>query len=202
MNRIVVGIAGGTAAGKTTVCNELIRKLGNNSVTYIECDSYYKDLRDIPYEKREELNLDHPDAIEFELLISHLKILIAGHSVQAPVFDFSARQRGTQIKILHPNQVILIDGILLLVNKELRNLIDIKVYLSEDPDIRLIRRLIRDTTVRNRTMESIIKQYLKTVRPMHNELVEPSKEHADIKGISNQETIDQIYETIVRKLAI
>jgi uridine kinase len=192
---LVIGVAGGTASGKTTVVARIVESLGRDQVTVIEHDRYYRDRSDLRLEERAALNFDHPDALETDLLVSHLKALRAGEAVQVPVYDFTLHTRRPVTETLHPRPAIIVEGILVFVDAALRDLMDIKVFVDTDPDIRFIRRLQRDVAERGRTMAAVIDQYLSTVRPMHLEFVEPSKRYADIiipQGGHNPVAIDML----------
>ncbi|MGH2594054.1 MAG: uridine kinase [Anaerolineae bacterium] len=178
--RIVIGVAGGTGSGKTTVAQEIVKRVRPDRLTYIQHDSYYRDWSELPLADRDHRNFDHPDSLETELLIDHLKQLREGRAIDLPVYDFRAHSRTSATRRVEPNPVILVEGILIFVEKALRDLIDVKVFVDTDADLRFIRRLKRDIAERSRTMESVIDQYLATVRPMHLEFVEPSKRYADL----------------------
>jgi uridine kinase len=177
---IIIGVAGGTASGKTTVSQEILRAVGSNRLAYIEHDAYYRDLSHLPLAERKTFNFDHPDSLENELLVAHLEALLAGQAIHVPVYDFASYVRTDALTPVTPKRVILVEGILIFVDKNLRDLMDIKIYVDTPADMRFIRRLQRDTTERGRTVEHVIAQYLETVRPMHLEFVEPSKRYADI----------------------
>jgi uridine kinase len=179
MDPVVVGVAGGTGSGKTTVAREILRRAGTNQISLIQHDAYYKDLSDLPPAQRAMQNFDHPDALDNGLLIAHLKELKAERVVEIPVYDFTTHTRTAETVRVKPHRVILVEGILLFADEALRQLMDVKIYVDTDSDIRFIRRLQRDIAERGRTMESVIRQYLATVRPMHQEFVEPSKRYAD-----------------------
>lgn len=178
--RIVIGVAGGTGSGKTTVAQEIVKRVGPDRLTYIQHDSYYRDWSELPLADRDHRNFDHPDSLETELLIDHLKQLREGRAIDLPVYDFRTHSRTSATRRVEPKPVILVEGILIFVEKALRDLIDVKVFVDTDADLRFIRRLKRDIAERSRTMESVIDQYLATVRPMHLEFVEPSKRYADL----------------------
>ena len=180
MQPVVIGVAGGTGSGKTTVAREILKRAGTRQISLIQHDAYYKALSDLPIAQRAMFNFDHPDALDNELLIAHLKELKAGRAIDMPVYDFKTHTRTKQVQRVEPSRVILVEGILIFADKELRQLMDVKIYVDTDPDIRFIRRLQRDIAERGRTMESVIHQYLATVRPMHQEFVEPSKRYADV----------------------
>jgi uridine kinase len=180
MEPVVIGVAGGTGSGKTTVAREILRRAGTEQISLIQHDAYYRDLSDLPPAQRVMRNFDHPDALDNELLIAHLKELKAGHPVEMPVYDFTTHTRTAQVQHVEPRRVILVEGILIFADPVLRSTMDVKIYVDTDADIRFIRRLERDIAERGRTMESVIRQYLATVRPMHQEFVEPSKRYADV----------------------
>jgi len=177
---IVFGVAGGTASGKTTVAEAILAAVGASQLAYLPHDAYYRDMIHLPLSERAKLNYDHPESLETELLISHVEQLIEGKSVEVPVYDFTEHRRTEQTRTVEPCPIILIDGILIFTNAELRELMDIKVYVDTDADVRFIRRLQRDMQERGRSLESVIEQYLGTVRLMHLEFVEPSKRYADV----------------------
>jgi len=191
--RVLVGVAGGSGSGKTTVVEEILGSLHPFPVSVIRHDAYYRDLSDRPFEERVEVNFDHPDALETELLVLHLTALRAGQPVEIPVYDFSTHTRTERVERVEAAGVIIVDGILVLAEPRLRDLLDIKVFVDTDPDLRFIRRLRRDVQERGRSLESVVEQYLKTVRPMHLAFVEGSRAHADIiipEGGRNQVAID------------
>jgi uridine kinase len=195
MKPVVIGVAGGTGSGKTTVAREVLKRAGTDQITLIQHDAYYKDLGDLPCAQRAMQNFDHPDALENELLIVHLKELKAGRPVEVPVYDFTTHTRTPQTQHVEPHRVILMEGILIFADPELRDLMDVKIYVDTDADIRFIRRLERDIAERDRTTESVVRQYLATVRPMHQEFVEPSKRFADViipEGGFNEVAMDMI----------
>ena len=195
MNSILIGIAGGTGSGKTSLAKGILSDYGTGEVTVIEQDSYYKDLSHILYEERAARNYDHPDAIDIALFENHLISLLAGDSVQVPVYDFSTHVRMDKHRTITPHHVIVVEGIFVLHYTQLRNLFSLKVFVDTPTDIRYIRRLTRDIKERGRTMESVVNQYLKTVRPMHEQFVEPSKYFADIivpEGGQNKAAVDLI----------
>jgi uridine kinase len=192
-DRILLGVAGGSGSGKTSVVDEILRSLQPFPVSVIQHDAYYRDLAHRPFEERAEVNFDHPDALETELLVEHLTDLRSGERVGVPVYDFSTHTRTDRIQEVEPTGVIIVDGILVLAEPRLRDLLDIKVFVDTDPDIRFIRRLRRDMRERGRSLESVVEQYMKTVRPMHLAFVEGSRAYADIiipEGGRNQVAID------------
>lgn len=177
---LIIGLAGGTGSGKTTVANAIVRRVGRDRIAIVQQDAYYKSQSDKPLGERLAVNYDHPDSLETELLISHLHELRAGHGIEMPIYDFSEYVRSPRTQRIESQPVILVEGILIFVDRTLRELFDVKVFVDTDADIRFIRRLQRDITERGRTVESVIQQYLSTVRPMHLEFVEPSKRYADV----------------------
>jgi uridine kinase len=197
---LIVGVAGGTGAGKTTVARAIIEAVGPGRVAVLPEDAYYREFRHLPEAERIAINWDHPDAIEVELLLDHLQRLAAGAAIQRPVYDFTAYARSSETIVVEPRPVVLVEGILLYVDPRLRNLCDVKVFVDTDADLRFIRRLRRDVTERGRTVESVVTQYLKTVRPMHLAFVEPSKRFADIivpEGGENQVAINLLRAAIL-----
>jgi uridine kinase len=180
LKRVIIGVAGGTASGKTTVSEAILDRVGRECIAFIQHDSYYRDLSHLPIEERRVMNFDHPDALENKLLVSHLEQLRSGRSVEVPTYDFSAYTRLAETRRVEPKPVIIVEGILIFVDRALRDRMDVKIYVDTPADIRFIRRLERDMAERGRSLESVINQYLSTVRPMHMEFVEPSKRHADV----------------------
>ena len=180
MEPVVVGVAGGTGSGKTTVAAEILRRAGTDHIALIQHDAYYKDLSDLPMAQRTLQNFDHPDALDNDLLIAHLQELKAGRPVDVPVYDFTTHSRTSKTLRVAPHRVIVVEGILIFADEALRSLMDVRIYVDTDADIRFIRRLERDIAERGRTMDSVIHQYLATVRPMHQEFVEPSKRYANV----------------------
>ncbi len=177
---LVIGIAGGTGSGKTTVASAILDRVGRERIAYLPHDAYYKDLSHIPLEERQGFNFDHPNALESALLTEHIKQLKRWESIEQPVYDFKHHVRTGDHRIIAPRGVILVEGILIFGEKDLRELFDVKIFVDTDNDLRFIRRLTRDITERGRSTESVINQYLTTVRPMHLEFVEPSKRYADV----------------------
>jgi uridine kinase len=177
---IVFGVAGGTASGKTTVAQAILDAVGASQIAYLPHDAYYKDMSHLPFAERAAQNFDHPNSLETKLLIKHIKQLLANKSVQVPVYDFTIHQRTTETVLVEPAPIILVDGILIFTRRKLRDLMDIKVYVDTDADVRFIRRLQRDMEERGRSLESVVTQYMETVRPMHLKFVEPSKRFADV----------------------
>jgi len=175
-----IGVAGGTCSGKTTVSERLAELTGDEHLALIKLDSYYVALADEPFEARRAFNYDHPDAFDFRLLNDHIAALSAGASVPVPIYDYANYTRTAEVRMVHPARIVVVEGILVLYEPRLRDRFDLKVYVDTDADIRLIRRLTRDVAERSRTPESIIDQYLTTVRPSHEQFIEPSKRHADV----------------------
>jgi uridine kinase len=177
---LTIGVAGGTGSGKTTVVEKLVEAAGASNTVRLPHDAYYREMAHLSIEERGLINWDHPDALETELLVAHLKALLAGHGVEIPQYDFRTYSRLPETVRVEPSPVIIVEGILIFIERELRDLLDIKIYVDTDADIRFIRRLTRDVVERGRSLSSVIEQYLGTVRPMHNDFVEPSKRYADL----------------------
>lgn len=178
---LIIGIAGGTGSGKTTVARSVIERLGSSKVTFISQDNYYKDQAHLSLAERELTNYDHPFAFDNELLIRHLNALRSGQTAYAPVYDFTIHARSASETVeLKPNNIIIIEGLHVLSDENLREMLDIKVFVDSDPDVRILRRVVRDIEERGRTIQSIHQQYLATVKPMHEAFIEPSKKYADI----------------------
>jgi uridine kinase len=180
MSSFVIGVAGGSGSGKTTVVRRIVDSLGSEHVTLLDHDRYYRDRNDLRLEERAALNYDHPDSLETDLLVRHVRDLKAGRGVEAPRYDFTRHARLTEKDTLQPRRALIVEGILIFTDSALRELMDIKVFVDTDSDTRFIRRLQRDVAERGRTMESVIDQYQSTVKPMHREFVEPSKRYADV----------------------
>ena len=192
---LVIGIAGGSGSGKTTVAQEILQRVGPDRIAFLQHDSYYKDLSGLPPAQRAEVNFDHPNSLETELLIQHIAALRAGVAVEVPIYDFSTHSRTPKTYTVQPRRVILVEGILIYTEPALRNMMDVKIFVDTDSDMRFIRRLERDLKERARTTESVIKQYQLTVRPMHMEFVEPSKRYADViipEGGFNAAALDMV----------
>jgi uridine kinase len=192
---LVIGIAGGSGSGKTTVAQEILNRVGPERIAYLPHDAYYKDLSGLPPVQRAEVNFDHPNSLDNDLLMSHVEQLKAHKPAKLPVYDFSTHSRTSQSLLIAPRNVIIVEGILIFAEPELRRLFDVKIFVDTDSDLRFIRRLQRDISERGRTTESVIHQYLKTVRPMHLEFVEPSKRYADIiipEGGFNTAALDMV----------
>lgn len=203
MKPLIIGIAGGSGSGKSTVARKVAQALPAPTVAFIEMDAYYSDFAHLPLEERRRLNWDHPDAFDMELLAAHLARLARRESVETPTYDFVSHTRAKQTVLVEPADVIVIDGILLFVDERIRSLCDVKVFVDADADIRLIRRIERDMSRRGRTLREIIQQYLSTVQPMHLQFVEPSKRYADVivpLGGHNSVAIEMIVAKIQRRL--
>ena len=199
MDPLVIGIAGGTGSGKTTVTNAILDRLDKSRVVVIQHDSYYRDLSAHGGVTPDQVNFDHPDSLETPLLIRHIKDLKGGRPIQQPIYNFTTHRRMAADRELEPREIIIIDGILIFVDKELRELMDIKIFVDTDADERLIRRIRRDILERGRSVESVMQQYMSTVKPMHLEFVEPSKHWADViipRGAENIVAIDMVVSKI------
>jgi uridine kinase len=204
MQPIVIGVAGGTGSGKTTVAKEILQRVGEEHIAYISHDAYYRDLSHLPPHLRVQVNFDHPDSLETELLVEHLKALRAGQAIAIPIYDFTVHARTRETRRVEPAPVILVEGILIFAEPDLRALFDVKLYVDTDADVRFIRRLQRDIVERGRSVESVCQQYLTTVRPMHMEFVEPSKRHADViipEGGFNEVAVEMVAARIRSLLA-
>jgi uridine kinase len=200
--RILIGIAGGSGSGKTLVARTIVRELGSDRVVIIDQDSYYRNLEDIPFRDREARNFDHPDAFDNDLLKEHIRELLAGRTIEQPVYDYAQHRRLAETRRIGEHLVVVLEGILIYVDPELRQLMDIKLFIDADADVRFIRRLRRDLIERGRSVDSIIRQYEESVRPMHLQFVEPSKRHADLivpEGGHNKVAIDLV-KTKIREL--
>jgi uridine kinase len=196
---LVIGIAGGTGSGKTTVANVILERVGAQHIAYLPHDAYYKNLDDLPAVQRELLNFDHPNSLDTPLLIQHVRELRSWQPIELPNYDFKTHTRTARTTRMQPQAVIIVEGILIFAEAQLRELFDVKIYVDTDPDIRFIRRLQRDIAERGRTTESVIRQYLTTVRPMHLEFVEPSKRYADViipEGGLNTVAMDMVVARI------
>lgn len=198
METLIIGIAGGTGSGKTTLTQKLLERFGEN-VSVVYHDNYYKRLDDMTYEQRCKVNYDHPDAFDTDLMVADLDKLRRGESVQCPVYDYTIHNRSDQTVEIKPTKVILVDGILIFENKELRERMDIKIFVDTDADVRILRRILRDVKERERSLDSVVTQYLTTVKPMHEQFVQPSRQYADIvvlEGGHNLVALDMIVERI------
>lgn len=200
--RILIGIAGGSGSGKTLVARTIVRELGSDRVVIVDQDSYYRNLDDIPLRDRETRNFDHPDAFDNDLLKQHLRELLLGLSIEQPIYDYGEHRRLAETRTIGEHLVIVLEGILILTDPELRDLMDIKLFIDADADVRFIRRLRRDLIERGRSVDSIVRQYEESVRPMHVQFVEPSKRWADViipEGGHNAVAIDLV-KTKIRDL--
>jgi uridine kinase len=199
---VVIGVAGGSGSGKTTVVRRIVESLGPDRVNVLEHDRYYRDRNDLRLEERAALNYDHPDSLETDLLVDHVRQLKAGHPVQVPLYDFTRYARRPETETVSPRKAIIVEGILIYTDRALRDLMDVKVFVDADADTRFIRRLQRDVAERGRAVDSVVDQYLGTVKPMHFEFVEPTKRYADLiipVGGHNAVAIDMML-SLVRSL--
>lgn len=196
---LVIGIAGGSGSGKTTAADIILKKVGSHRIAYLQHDSYYRELTNLPINQRREVNFDHPDSLESDLMREHIMALKEWKAIEVPVYDFTTHSRTSQTLHVEPRRVILVEGILIFAEPTLRSLFDVKIFVDTDADIRFIRRLKRDLEERGRTTEMVIKQYLTTVRPMHLDFVEPSKRYADViipEGGLNEVAMDMVIARI------
>lgn len=203
MKPLVIGIAGGSGSGKSTVARNLAQALTAASVAFIDMDAYYRNFSHLPIEERRKINWDHPDAFDWELLVGQLGRLAEGEAIEKPVYDFVSHTRSPRTVTIPPADVVVIDGILLLADERVRDLCDVKIFVDADADIRLIRRIKRDIAKRGRPLDEILDQYLSTVQPMHLQFVEPSKRYADVivpRGGHNQIAIEMLIAKIQRRL--
>lgn len=201
---VTIGVAGGTGSGKTTVSNQILERVGHKHIAYLPHDAYYKDLTDLSDDQRARINFDHPDSLDTPLLAEHIRQLQNSQTVEIPIYDFTRHMRTEETQTITPQPIILVEGILIFAESELRKLFDIKIFVDTDPDIRFIRRLKRDIAERGRTADSVIEQYLSTVRPMHLKFVEPSKRYANVivpEGGFNWVAIDMIADRIRSMMA-
>ena len=200
----MIGVAGGSSSGKTTVSRRVLELAGDDQLSLIELDSYYLDRSDERLEERKTVNYDHPDAFDWGLLNDHLAALSAGASVPVPVYDYTTHNRGPEVRVVEPAKIVVVDGILVLWERTLRSRFDLKIFVDTAADIRLIRRMQRDVAERGRTPEFVIEQYLETVRPAHERFVEPSKRHADViipEGGMNRPAIDVLLARVKELVA-
>jgi uridine kinase len=200
---MIIGICGGTGSGKTTVANRILESVSANEVVFIQQDSYYRNLKDLPLDYRQVANFDHPDALDNDLLVNHVRKLKAGEAIELPLYDFKTNSRLVETRLVEPKPIVIVEGILIFAEPRLLEQMDIKVFVDTPDDIRFIRRLRRDIAERGRTVESVIEQYLATVRPMHMQFVEPSKRHADViipEGGHNLVSIDLLSGKIRERL--
>lgn len=201
---IIIGVAGGSGSGKTTVSHAILDRVGHERIAFIQHDSYYCELSHLSYEERTRVNFDHPDSLDNDLLIAHLDALCAGQAIEVPIYDFTRHNRRPETERVQPHPVVLVEGILIFADRALRDRMEVKIYVDAEPDLRFIRRLGRDVAERSRTVNSVIDQYLNTVRPMHLEFVEPSKRYADIiipRGGMNTVAIDMVVARVEDLLA-
>ena len=195
---MVIGIAGGTGSGKTTITRRLIQAFGEE-VSVVHHDNYYKAHHEMPYEERAKLNYDHPNAFDTDLMLRHIRQLKQGKSIQCPVYDYSIHDRTDKTVLIRPTRVIIVEGILIYESLELCKEMDIKIYVDTDADVRILRRIVRDVRDRGRSLDSVIDQYLNTVKPMHEQCVEPSKRRADViipQGGHNQVALEMVIERV------
>jgi uridine kinase len=192
---VIIGLAGGTGSGKTTVANAILKKVGAERISVVPHDAYYRNLTQLPRAQRDIVNFDHPDSLDTDLLIQHIRQLKSGQPIELPVYDFTIHTRTADTRRIEPRPVIIVEGILIFAELSLRELFDVKIYVDTDADLRFIRRLQRDVAERGRTPDSVVHQYLSTVRPMHLEFVEPSKRYADViipEGGLNEVAIEMV----------
>ena len=205
MNTILIGIAGGTGSGKTTLADKVVENFGSDEVSILRHDNYYKRHDEMTYEERCKLNYDHPDAFDTELLCEHIKMLKRGESIEMPVYDYTVHNRSNDVIVVKPAPVIVLEGILIFAEPSLCELMDIKVFVDTDADVRILRRILRDVKERERSLDSVISQYLTTVKPMHEQFVEPSKRRADIiipEGGENEVALQMLIERVSRHLCM
>lgn len=204
MSTILIGIAGGTGSGKTTLADKVVDSFGEHEVSILRHDNYYKRHDEMCYEERTKLNYDHPDAFDTELLCEHIKALKMGQSIEMPVYDYSIHNRSDETIRVNPAPVIVLEGILIFAEARLCEVMDIKVFVDTDADVRILRRIVRDVKDRGRSLDSVIDQYLTTVKPMHEQFVEPSKRRADIiipEGGENKVALDMLIQRVRKHLA-
>jgi uridine kinase len=202
---LIIGIAGGTGSGKTTVVRKIIEQLPKGEVAVLPQDSYYRDASNLPLEERLEMNFDHPDSVEFELLIKQVKDLKAGKSIEQPIYSYITCTRSTETVLVKPCEVVIVEGILVLTNSKLRNLMDMKIFVDADADDRLMRVIKRDIVERGRSIDRVMERYENTVKPMHEQFIEPSKRYADVivpQGGNNQVAIDLLTMYIAKAIGI
>lgn len=198
MKILTIGIAGGTGSGKTTITKRIVKRFGGD-VSVIYYDNYYKARDDVPFEERAKLNYDHPNAFDTELFLRHIRELKSGKSIKCPIYDYAQHNRSKKTVLIHPARVLVIEGILIFADRELCSEMDIKIYVDTDADVRILRRITRDVRDRGRSLKSVIDQYLSTVKPMHEQFVEPSKKNADViipEGGHNEAAMSMVMERI------
>lgn len=203
MKPLIIGIAGGTGSGKTTVARKIAESLPEASVAFLDMDGYYRNFAHVPLDERRRINWDHPEAFDLDLFVAHLEQLARGEPIEKPMYDFTTHLRSATTERITPADVVVVDGIMLFVDERVRAQFDVKVFVDADPDIRLVRRIQRDMSERDRPLEEILEQYMTTVRPMHQQFVEPGKRYADIilpHGGQNAVAIEMIVTTIQRRL--
>lgn len=201
---VLIGIAGGTGSGKSTVAKAIFKSLPENNISILEQDAYYKDQTHLPMEERVKTNYDHPFAFDTELLVAHITSLLNNQPIEKPSYDFTIHTRETATRTVYPKQIIILEGILILEDERLRDLMDIKIFVDTDPDLRVIRRIRRDIQDRGRTLDSVISQYIKTVKPAHDIFIEPTKKFADIiipEGGYNKVAVDVMVATIKSRIS-
>lgn len=199
---MIIGIAGGTGSGKTTVVNKIVSSISENSVAVLAQDAYYKDNKELSFESRKKINYDHPNSIDFELLLEQLKDLKNGKEINQPIYSYVSHGREEDYKVIHPKDVLIVEGILVFTNKELRDLCDLKIFVHTDADERLVRRIRRDIQERGRDIDEVLNRYEKTLKPMHEQFIEPTMKYADIiipVGGENHRAIDVIASMIKQK---
>ena len=200
---MIIGICGGTGSGKTTIARKIVEAVGRENVVLVEQDSYYRNLADMPLDERHQANFDHPDSIDSDMLVNHIRRLKQGLEVEMPLYDFKTHTRSDRIEIINPKPVVIVEGILIFAETRVLDMLDVRVFVDTPDDIRFIRRLQRDIAERGRTVDSVIGQYYRTVRPMHHEFVEPSKRNADIivpEGGQVGVTVDFLCSMVREKL--
>ncbi len=203
METILIGIAGGTGSGKTTLADKLVDSFGSDEVSILRHDNYYKRHDEMTYEERTQLNYDHPDAFDTELLCQHIQMLKSGQVIEMPVYDYTVHNRSNEVIVVNPAPVIVLEGILIFAEASLCDLMDIKVFVDTDADVRILRRIMRDVKERERSLDSVVTQYLTTVKPMHEQFVEPSKRRADIiipEGGRNVVALQMLTERVRKHL--
>ena len=203
MDTILTGIAGGTGSGKTTLADKLVDSFGSDEVSILRHDNYYKRHDEMTYDERSKLNYDHPDAFDTELLCEHIQMLKEGKAIEMPVYDYTVHNRSNEVVVVEPAPVIVLEGILIFAEQSLCDLMDIKVFVDTDADVRILRRILRDVKERERSLDSVISQYLTTVKPMHEQFVEPSKRRADIiipEGGENMVALQMLIERVHKHL--
>lgn len=201
---LIIGVAGGTGSGKTTVSQAIVQRVGPQRIAFLQHDSYYRELSHLTAEERAHVNFDHPDALDNDLLCMHLDCLLGGQTVHVPIYDFTTDNRSANVQVVRPQPVVLVEGILIFADRALRDRMEVKIYVDTDADLRFIRRMERDILERGRAIKSVVDQYLHTVRPMHLEFVEPTKRYADIiipRGGLNHIAIDMVVARIESLLA-